>query len=109
VTLDELRQMCDAPYEAYNAYTWCRAANELLAICEERRALGARTFELLKREAEESRARKYEVLAEVSALRSDLQRIAAIDPDEWHEGDGWRAVSFIQRIATDALREEGPR
>jgi len=38
VSLDELRQMCDAPSDAFSAGAWCEAANKLLAICDDRRA-----------------------------------------------------------------------
>lgn len=32
--LEELRQMRDAPADGYSAAEWCKAANELVAICD---------------------------------------------------------------------------
>ena len=48
--LAELEQMCCAPSDAYSAGAWCEAANELVGLCHDRRAIGAQTFAVLRKE-----------------------------------------------------------
>lgn len=46
------------------------------------------------------------LLAELARVRRELQEIAVVDAEEWHFGDGWRCVDYLQTKARAALNKE---
>ena len=114
MTLDrlaELEQMCNAPYDAYSAGAWCEAANELVAICHERRAIGLRTFEILKEEREEA-LRKTQVWKRKREAASARMLAAEDECDNWRRmanaeasaGADWAARAMTAEAAVVEMR-----
>lgn len=46
------------------------------------------------------------LLARVRELEAALREIAVVDAEEWHLGDGWRCVDYLQTKARAALNKE---